>query len=362
MASIKRKEGMKNWIACFTDHSGKRVQRTTGLPGKKEAQKKADEMEIQAGTAPPPKIITARLWREEWLAAHKGAVSDASYLAYSHRSGHFLTHIGQKAEAPIKSVLKSDIISYRTAMLKVVSPMTANAGIKTIRMMFTAARREGLISENPAEGIKALKDAGKVDRRPFTMEELSKLLAVAEGEWKTMILFGVYTGQRLNDMALFQWSNIDDVAGEIRFKARKTGKFMAIPLAAPLLRHMAALERDNTPGAYVLPSCARAVLAGKSRNGTALSGQFRALMVKAGLAQLQVHRALKQGRAVRRDMRELVFHSLRHTATSLMKNAGVSSAVVMDIIGHDSPAVSAIYTHIDSASKRKALDAMPDLL
>src|ERR1041385_3183459 len=58
----------------------------------------------------------------------------------------------------------------------------------------------------------------------------------------------------------------------------------------------------------------------------------------------------------------LSFHCLRHTATSLLKNAGVSDVVARDLIGHDSPAVSAHYTHIDTATQRKALDSMPDVL
>jgi hypothetical protein len=47
---------------------------------------------------------------------------------------------------------------------------------------------------------------------------------------------------------------------------------------------------------------------------------------------------------------------LRHTATSLMKRQGILAAVVQDIIGHDSEAISAHYTHIDQAAKRGALE------
>jgi integrase len=35
----------------------------------------------------------------------------------------------------------------------------------------------------------------------------------------------------------------------------------------------------------------------------------------------------------------LPFHSLRHTATTLLKSAGVSDAVAREFIGHDSPTV-----------------------
>ena len=51
-----------------------------------------------------------------------------------------------------------------------------------------------------------------------------------------------------------------------------------------------------------------------------------------------------------------------HTATSLLKNAGVSDVVARDIVGHESEAVSRNYTHIDAETKRAALDKLPELL
>jgi integrase len=69
-----------------------------------------------------------------------------------------------------------------------------------------------------------------------------------------------------------------------------------------------------------------------------------------------------KGRGGRRAPSVLSFHSLRHTATSFLKNAGVSDAVARDIIGHESAAVSANYTHIDQRTKREALEKLPDLL
>ena len=66
-------------------------------------------------------------------------------------------------------------------------------------------------------------------------------------------------------------------------------------------------------------------------------------------------------RSAKRSTGELSFHCLRHTATSLLKNAGISPAIVQDIIGHDSAAVSAHYTHIEADAKRNALNAMPNV-
>jgi integrase len=57
----------------------------------------------------------------------------------------------------------------------------------------------------------------------------------------------------------------------------------------------------------------------------------------------------------------LSFHNLRHTTTSMLKNAGISDSVARDIVGHESAAVSANYTHIDRETKRTALDKLPDV-
>ena len=57
----------------------------------------------------------------------------------------------------------------------------------------------------------------------------------------------------------------------------------------------------------------------------------------------------------------LSFHSLRHTTTTVLKKAGVSAAVVQDIIGHESAAISRHYTHSDLESKRTALNRVPNL-
>jgi hypothetical protein len=44
-----------------------------------------------------------------------------------------------------------------------------------------------------------------------------------------------------------------------------------------------------------------------------------------------------------------------------MKSAGVGESMVMEIIGHDSEAVSRGYTHLDLEAKRAALATMPDV-
>jgi integrase len=55
------------------------------------------------------------------------------------------------------------------------------------------------------------------------------------------------------------------------------------------------------------------------------------------------------------------FHSLRHTAVSLLKDAGIPDAVVMALVGHESAAMSQRYTHVGKESLTKAAAALPEL-
>jgi integrase len=53
---------------------------------------------------------------------------------------------------------------------------------------------------------------------------------------------------------------------------------------------------------------------------------------------------------------------LRHTAVTLLKEAGVPDAAIMALVGHDSVAMSTHYTHIGKEALEKAAAAFPSLL
>jgi integrase len=58
---------------------------------------------------------------------------------------------------------------------------------------------------------------------------------------------------------------------------------------------------------------------------------------------------------------DLSFHSLRHTAVSLLNDAGVPDAVVMALVGHQSAAMSARYTHVGKEALAKAAKTLPEM-
>ena len=87
------------------------------------------------------------------------------------------------------------------------------------------------------------------------------------------------------------------------------------------------------------------IAAQNGRVGT-LSNQFSELLVACGLREPQSHKSRGIGRGGKRAGLDLSFHSLRHTAVSLLKDAGVPDSVVMALVGHESSAMSHRYTHV----------------
>jgi len=114
------------------------------------------------------------------------------------------------------------------------------------------------------------------------------------------------------------------------------------------------------PDAPLFPN-AYATVQRQGRAGN-LSNQFHKILVAAGFAEKRSHHSTGKGRNTSREQNEISFHSLRHTATTLLKAAGVSDAITREFIGHDSPTVSKQYTHIPTDTLRQAANKLPNIL
>ena len=381
MASLRKRDESKFWFACLTLPNGRRVQRSTKEIDRKKAQQIADKWEAVTRahvTARQTQRVIADLYRDitgqrlvfptvreyfqAWLSRKKPETAPSSYRAYHYKAHRFLDWLGNRAEGQIALIDRQDVLDFRAAELKRVSPRSVNHAIKFLRMVFKTAKEDGKFhDENPALGVKVAFTRGGTARRSFTIPEIRRVLEVAGDEWKSLIYFGLYTGQRLGDIARLTWSNVDLDRSEIRFASRKTNRAMIIPIAPPLRDQIEKLPAGDEPHQPLHPRAFASVE--KSGGVNTLSRQFYELLADAGLAAQKAHRTTEAapGRDGPRSLSQISFHSLRHTATSLMKNAGVNASVVMDIIGHESEAISAHYTHIDEETKRKAIARLPSI-
>ena len=201
-----------------------------------------------------------------------------------------------------------------------------------------------------------LNNDGNIQRRPFTLEELKLIREEATGEWESMILFGLYTGQRLGDLATLRWNHIDLQREELRLQTNKTGRSVTIPLAAPLLNYLVTqAATPDDPNAFVHPELAEAY----AKSSSTASNQFTSLLVQCGLRKSASHSSKNKGRNTKREKSTLSFHSLRVTAVTMLHEAGVPAATVEEWVGHDSTEVHQTYIKIGRESLMKASSSLP---
>lgn len=183
---------------------------------------------------------------------------------------------------------------------------------------------------------------------------------MADAEWRSLIFFAFYTGQRLSDLATLTWNSVDLDRGEVRMVTRKTGRRMIIPLAPALRVHIESMPASRDSKAPLHPRASR-VLARRG-NSSMLSRQFAELLAQAGLREKTTHVGRGKTRSVRREVNALSFHSLRRTATTLLHEAGVAAAVAQALIGHDSEQIHNDYINVGRDALKNAVATLPTIL
>jgi integrase len=175
-------------------------------------------------------------------------------------------------------------------------------------------------------------------------------------EWRGLVLFGLYLGQRLGDLARLTWRAVNVEQNEIAFTARKTGRRIVLPLVQPLSDYLTSLSGSDNPNAYLFPRSA------KHKRTARLSNQFREILVEAGLVEPRKYEQTGgKGRTHARQPSEISFHSLRRSAVTMLKASGLSDVFAREIVGHETAAISRAYTHLSTDDLRNAMQRLPDV-
>jgi integrase len=301
-----------------------------------------------------------RQWCEGWLETQSVRTAKSTHERYARIIERFLEFIGKdKSKRDLHTLSDDDIERFHIREAKELSAATADLSLKVLRVCFGRAVKKKLLTTNPASNVEVIGGNGESSRRDFTLAEIKRILQACgdDVEWRGLILAGLYVGQRLGDLAKITWRAVNFETDEIVSlrPARKTNRPIILPLARPLRDHLLSLPSNDDPDACIFPNAAKA-----KRTGT-LSNQFRHILVEAGLVAPRTHESTGKGRSAARQTSEISFHSLRHSMTSLLKATGTSEAIAMEIVGHDTKAMSRHYTNIPMDVMRAAIQRLPDV-
>ena len=415
MASLKKRKGSKVWQAQYyvtNPETGdlRQVRQSTGQTNKKKAMAAAVELErtaqgvIEAGsdkaqlakavlaaavadiereafTGPAARKYLAQLltiatgealtdytvetWVAEWLRRKGRDSSKATMARYEGHLEAFLKWLGpDRRKRPLESVTPQDVRKWRESLQDAGrAGKTVLAYLKDVGGAYRAAIREGLASFNPCTALEAIDTSDSMERRPFTLKEVADLLTAAPSpEWRGLILTAAFTGLRLGDAANLSWQSVDLAAKKITLIPSKTArkkKEVRIPIHPDLLAYLeAAPISSDDPAAPVFAKLSKLTIG--SRAG--LSQTFNGIMKAAGVDRGKASRTVEEGKAtVGRVNYERGFHSLRHTFTSWLRNAGVSEEDRMDLTGHSTRESHQIYSRASEQAGRDAIAKLSSL-
>lgn len=236
-----------------------------------------------------------------------------------------------------------------------------NDSLKRLRAVFRFLQNEYGISRNPFDGIKAHEE-NHIHRRPFTSEEIERLLKAAETDnfIRPLIVCGLETAMRRGDCCLLKWAEVklDGEKSSITVKTSKTGQTVCIPIYERLIRELnLAKENSDEQREYVWPAQAKMQL----ENPHGITWRLKKVFRDAGFTDGEI-RAKREDGLRRASVRD--FHSLRTTWITEALSRGVPIETVKLISGHTTTdVVTEYYFHPSHEQVRQALrSAMSKML
>jgi integrase len=349
--STKQRDRKKALAVCSEWESASQQGRD-GLLTEAQTRRVLNSILEKTGQAPmQSETIHQHFMR--WLSGKELAKKPRTVERYNKVVENFLDGLGQKATRPLSALTVLDLEKFRDlSMTEGKAPKTVAVEMKILRAGLNLARRQGIIPTNPAEAVELPKIVSHT-RDTFTPSQIQLLIANADDEWKTAILCGYYLGARLSDVVNLTWENVELAGGVITYEQRKTSQPVTCPIHSDLHSHLSRFAGDN-PYAPLCPTLQKRSIGGRS----GLSQAFGNLMRDAGVEQRQVKGKGKNGRA----FSKLSFHSLRHSFTSALANAGIPAEVRQKLTGHADEATHAKYTHLELKPLQSAIATLPSVL
>lgn len=99
-----------------------------------------------------------------WLEMKEVATSSATIAFYRKSLGKFIEFLGPRADAPITDMTKQDIVAFRNKLATQVAARTANHDLKVLKMLFKHARRDGVVTDDPAEFVDTIRQRARSRR------------------------------------------------------------------------------------------------------------------------------------------------------------------------------------------------------
>lgn len=223
---------------------------------------------------------------------------------------------------PLDQVTTLMVERFRRDRAATRKPATVNGDLQVIRQLFRQAVAWDVVRENPAKGVRKVRENER-PRLVLSDEEELRLLAECGAHLRPLVLFALHTGLRQAELTTLTWGQVDLIAGTVTVESglAKSRKARTIPL--------------NRVARECLPSPSE-------RGGRVFGYRFWSSAFK-----LAVTRARLKG---------ITPHSLRRTFGTRAIEKGVNVFTVQKWLGHSHVNQTMSYVHPSQAHEREAIE------
>lgn len=208
-----------------------------------------------------------------------------------------------------------------------VAPGTRRLYVTRLRHFYEWAHARGVCPTNPAAGLRKPRAVELVPRAPSTAEARHLVATLPDARARLIVLLMLQLGLRRAEVATLTLDRIDREAGVLIVKG-KGGKERVLPI----VREVAAAMDDYLAE---FPAFAGDPLVRRyDAPHLPLQPPTVGILVRRYMTDAGIKRAAWDGRSA---------HALRHRAAQDLVESGAELRDVQEVLGHSSPAVSAIY-------------------
>jgi len=226
-------------------------------------------------------------------------------------------------------------------------PATVQLKLAAARALYAALRWAGATDAAPFAGVRAApeKTAPWDRRKPYTPADMERLLAVATGEDRALVLLGAHAGLRVSEALALRHADVRLADRELDVRDGKGGRARTVPVSESLasaLRAMAA--GDAIRGAVDQEGS-------QTETGPVPGADGRVLRLRDDRrARLRLRRLTAAANVPYRG-----YHALRHyCGTRLMRDTGDLDTVAR-VLGHSSIETARVYAKWSDQGAKTAI-------
>jgi integrase len=358
--SVYQRASDGRWVASFSDVSGRRRQ--LYADSEREVRRRLRTALAERDRGISTTDLTLGQWLHQWLAAidlRPTTVADYRYKVSLLPRWALDRTLGEFSPADVQRVL-DEIAVTPTATGRTRAASTVAQVRSVLRRALGQAERWGLVGRNVA----SLVDAPEVDEteiEPLTIDEVRALLAELEDHrLASLYTVAVAVGLRRGEALYLKWADVDLEAAMLRVRRQLTTTNRGeVVIGPPKTR--GSIRRLALPGFCVarLEEHRRVQTAERASAGDAWQDHDLVWPSRLGTPLSprnllrHLHRTCERG-----GIRRVSFHTLRHSAATIMLAQGVPERVIMEVLGHSTTAMMVRYQHVTDALRDDAAAAM----